>query len=230
MAGEDALFETGVTTGRALRNPFLAGLLRDTELGMWSLSASTLDFLQQQIQRLKPQMVMEFGSGISTVCLARYMQELHGDGDRVYVVSLDQNAGFVQKTIESLETLQLARHARVFHAPLRRQMVEGVESAFYDVPAGLMDPVLQGVQADFVLVDGPAGDHPARFGTLPLVRRWLSPRATFLLDDALRDGELKVAQLWSSLPYVTVSGLHVNGKGLLIGRVAGIESDQPSAK
>jgi hypothetical protein len=41
------------------------------------------------------------------------------------------------------------------------------------------------------------------------------------LDDALRDEELQVAQLWKQLEYIQVDGVYLNGKGLLAGRMAG---------
>jgi predicted O-methyltransferase YrrM len=229
-AGEDPLLPVNRLTDSAeLHNRFLAESLRNVELGTWSIGAQGLNFLEQQIQRLKPQLVLEFGSGVSTVSLARYMRELHGDSERVYVVSVDQDAQFIAETVKLLEARQLARHARIFHAPLRQQNIEGVQALCYDMPAGLMEEAFAARQPDFVLVDGPAADHPARFGTLPLARRWLCPQTHFVLDDALRDGELQVAQLWSRLPYVTVKGLYLGGKGFLVGRVAGQAQRQVKA-
>jgi predicted O-methyltransferase YrrM len=227
---DDALLPPyGSTPSTGLRNRYLADSLRDVELGTWSIGAHCLNFLERRIQRLKPQLVLEFGSGVSTVCLARYMRELHGDPDRVYVVSVDQDPRFIADTIKLLDTRQLAQHARIFLSPLRRQTIEGVDALCYDIPDDRFDDAFTARHPDFVLVDGPAADHPARFGTLPLARHWLSARAYFVLDDALRDGELQVGQMWRRLPYVSVNGFYLREKGLLVGSIAGDTAHQSGA-
>ena len=224
ISGEDALVPRALdlrNRGRDLRNPFLASSLADKELGVWSLTASTLNFLESQIQTFKPKVVLELGSGISTACLARYMLELHGDSNQVYLFSIEQDLSFLQKTIRLLEALQLGKYARIVHSPLCQQMIEGVPDTCYDLSRDFLVRVLEGNRPDFVVIDGPAAGPGARFGTLPLVRHFLSHEARFFLDDALRDGELRIAQLWSRIPYVQVTGVHLPGKGLLVGQVAG---------
>jgi hypothetical protein len=209
------------TTGKSLRNPFLAHHLENTELGTWSLTASALDFLERQVQTLQPRALLEFGSGISTVCLARYMFELHGASDRWYVFSVEQDAKVVQKTTQLAESLQLGRYVRVLHAPLCRQAIEGVQTTCYSLPDDLLQAALQDSRPDLVLIDGPAAEPGARFGTLPLVRMFLNAQTRFFLDDALRDGELETVQRWNQLPYVRTNGIYLDGKGLLVGRVGG---------
>lgn len=221
--GEDVLFpelHTVRISGKALHNPFLSSRLADIELGTWSLAADTLNFLEQQVQILKPKVVLEFGSGISTACLARYMQELHGNSNRVYVFSIEQDAEFLQRTKQLLETLHLEKYCRVVYSPLRARLIEGIRTTCYDLSEDFLREVLEDNRPDFVVIDGPAAEPGARFGTLPLVRHFLSPGARFFLDDALRDGELRIAQLWSRLLYMQVDGVHLIGKGLLVGKVA----------
>ena len=60
-----------------------------------------------------------------------------------------------------------------------------------------------------------------RFGTLPLVHKYLAPRSRLVLDDALRPEELAVAGRWSKLPYVSNLNLCLRGKGLVLGRRRG---------
>ena len=75
------------------------------------------------------------------------------------------------------------------------------------------------IHPDFVVIDGPAAQDGARFGTLPLIRRYLSSGARFYLDDALRDGEIDIAERWARLPYVQVNVVRLTEKGLLLGEV-----------
>ncbi len=220
--GEDVLFpelQPLITTGRALKNPFLARRLADAEVGAWSPPATTLNFLEKQIRALKPKLVLEFGSGISTACLGRYMQEVHGDSDRIYVVSIEQELGFAAKTRQLVEGLQLDKYVRIIHSPLREQVIAGIPTTCYDLSGDILRAALNGRRADFIFIDGPCAEPGARFGTLPLTRPLVAPGARFYLDDSLRDGELQVAQLWSRVTGVDVQGMYVLGKGLLAGQV-----------
>ena len=69
------------------------------------------------------------------------------------------------------------------------------------------------------MIDGPAGPAGVRFGTLPLVQGYVRDGARFVLDDALRDGELAIARDWATLPYANVAGIRLIEKGLLVGTV-----------
>jgi hypothetical protein len=77
----------------------------------------------------------------------------------------------------------------------------------------------KGRTADLVIIDGPSAESGARFGTLPLIRGVTSPAAEFILDDAVRDGELDVAKRWMSLTYLQVDGIRLIERGLLTGKV-----------
>jgi predicted O-methyltransferase YrrM len=204
-----------------LRNPFLAGELASVELGAWSLDVHTLDFLEREIQSRKPLGILEFGSGPSTACLCRYMQELYGRSSRVYVFSVEQDVGVAERTQELLALLGLDAHARIVHAPLRDQTVEGRPTVCYDLPGDFLRTLLSDGRPDFVVIDGPAAEPAQRFGTLPLVESFLRPGAWFCLDDALRYGELEVGELWARRPGVRVDGIHLFGKGLLVGQFVG---------
>jgi len=118
-----------------------------------------------------------------------------------------------------LKDCSLEKNVRLVHCPLRRHVIEGVEITCYDLSDGFLQAVLKDDRPDFVVIDGPAAEPGARFGILPLVRQFLRPRAWFFMDDALRDGELRAAQLLSQLPYVRVDGVYLVGKGLLVGQV-----------
>src|SRR5262245_19513868 len=77
-------------SGRTLRHAVLRKALADDELGTWSMCPKTLDYLEREIQTRRPALILEFGSGISTLCLAQFMRDVHGGGDSVYVCSIEQ--------------------------------------------------------------------------------------------------------------------------------------------
>src|SRR5579872_2978037 len=119
--GADPLFVQLQQTGRLLKNPFLATRFKDTEMGTWSMSPATLNFLEQQIRIDRPKAILEFGSGISTICLARYMAELHGENSGVCVLSIEQDTNTVANTKKRLSDFGLDRLVKVFQAPLVRR-------------------------------------------------------------------------------------------------------------
>jgi predicted O-methyltransferase YrrM len=219
--GRDPLFPLHKSlkeTGKLLRNPILSRALAEDETGMWSMSAATLDFLESEIRHHNPRLLVEFGSGLSTICFAQYMQALHGGSGGVYVYSIEQSAEVVASTLCRLQALRLEQHVRMFHAPLVLQTIEGVSARCYSLPRNF-ESAIADVHPDFVVIDGPAAQDGARFGTLPLIRRYLSSGARFYLDDALRDGEIDIAERWARLPYVQVNVVRLTEKGLLLGEV-----------
>jgi predicted O-methyltransferase YrrM len=221
--GEDPLLprQTSIrTTGQALRHPDLRALLANHELGSWALGAQTLNWLEDQLARARPGLVIEFGSGTSTLCIARFLVDLHGPNALLRVISIDQDESYAAETRELLRLGGLDTYAKVLSTSLRRQEIEGVMTRCYDMPATLNE-VLDGRTADFVVIDGPAAEAGARFGTLPLARPYLSPSAAFVLDDGLRDGEIWVANRWATLPGVQVDGIVNIDKGLVVGHVTG---------
>ena len=60
-----------VRPGTALANPYLSERLADRRFGDWTISAQAMNFLEREIRARAPTRVLEFGSGLSTACLAR---------------------------------------------------------------------------------------------------------------------------------------------------------------
>jgi hypothetical protein len=218
--GRDALFpntEALQLTGRNLQNPVLRRMLEADEMGTWSMSPATLNFLEDEIHKQKPAVILELGSGLSTICLARYMYETHGPDGGTYICSLEQDADVIERTMKRLRALGLEKHVQIFHAPLSWQVIEGVRTSCYSLPQSFVDTIAA-LRPSFVVIDGPASETD-RFGTLPLIRPYLDTNSQFYLDDALRDGELDVAKNWARLPYVQVNGIYLTEKGLLLGNL-----------
>ena len=151
------------------------------------------------VRRVRPEAILEFGSGGGTVALAWAVREAWGASTPPRVLSLEQDAEHVQRTRALLERAGLGGEVLVFHAPLAEQQLEGAPMTCYAIPTALQQS-LGPRRVDFVVIDGPAGPAGIRFGTMPLARPLVRAGATFLLDDALRDGELEIARRWSRFP------------------------------
>ena len=219
LRGENVLAPTyrqARRSARDLKDPELTQLLSGEELGTWALGPKTIDLIGREIKKRQPQLILELGSGISTVCLAHFMSEVHGRGDRVRVVSIEQSQEMTDRTIERLEAAALDRIARVVTKELTEQTIEHQGTTCYDLSD--LGGILPGL-AEMVLIDGPAGPAGVRFGTLPLVAPHCVMGARFFLDDALRDGELDIARSWSNLRGVEIEGIVPLETGLLIGSI-----------
>jgi predicted O-methyltransferase YrrM len=223
-AGSSPLTPASKTVdGRTLRIAPLADLLDGVQLGMWTLGPRSLEALAEAVARRRPRMVIEFGSGVSTVALAWALREALGHSDLPRLVSIEQESTHADRTRVLLASVGLDDECIIVPAPLDEQIIEGVRTTCYSLPDGWAD-ALAGRRADMVVIDGPAGIDGIRFGTLPLVSSVTEEGATFILDDALRDGELDIARRWRRLPYVEVDGISLVEHGLLQGRLVHRES------
>jgi Methyltransferase domain len=206
-------------TGSALPDPELSVLFPDAELGGWALGPSTLKWIRNLVRRTRPTLILEFGSGISTVCAAKFAADAHPGDLQTRVLSIEQSPDHATRTQELLRRARLNSLVRVVTAPLEEQVLEGFQTTCYRIPdsAGAGLP-----PADLILVDGPAGPAGIRLGTLALARPFAAKVANFVLDDALREGELGIAARWNRWPWVSVRGTIPIEKGLLVGRIDGL--------
>jgi predicted O-methyltransferase YrrM len=203
---------------REVADPGLRELLAGRELGVWALGPEAIERLARTFRTLRPAHVIEFGSGVSTLCLAFLARE-QGGAEPPVIVSFDQEAAHAGATEDWLERAGLDAFATVHHAPLAPIDWEGRSVSTYQLPAGWEGA--HDRQAGLVMVDGPAAEDGARYATLPLVRGMLAPGAVVVLDDALRDGELDVARRWLAEGWIVSPGIVLTDKGLLVGGVPG---------
>jgi predicted O-methyltransferase YrrM len=145
--------------------------------------------------------VVELGSGVSTVLLARLLTQRHPTSEfRLVTVEHDEN--WAEWVSGQLDREGLGGSVTVVHAPLRSHPLAEPGRFWYDRGAltyGL-DATLRGEPIDLLIVDGPpayqAGNELARYPALPALRDRLAPGATVVLDDIERPGEQEVLSRW----------------------------------
>ncbi|MGH8828609.1 MAG: class I SAM-dependent methyltransferase [Jiangellaceae bacterium] len=145
--------------------------------------------------------VVELGSGISTVLLARLLHQRPPSGG-FSLTAVEHDAHWVTWVTEQLDREDIGSDIQVIHAPLVRHPQAQHDLGWYDPDAlseGLKS-ALQGDQIDLLLVDGPPAYTPgcglARYPALPVLREWLAPGATVVLDDVERPGEQEILRRW----------------------------------
>ncbi len=191
----------------------------------WAASPEALRHMVQTILLYKPDLVIELGSGSSTVWMAGAL-ERNGHG---HIVSLDHEAKFAEATRQRLTQHRLSHRAQVLHAPLVPTTAGGRQYLWYDL-APLRD-LPQG-KASLLVVDGPPGGSQrlARYPALPQLAPWLAQDAIVLLDDAARKDEQQIARLWiadSSLG-VWAQSFFPTEKGLSVLRRQATSANQAS--
>lgn len=196
------------TAGENIPIAELRGFFDGRVLGEWTLDADSMLFLWQRLQAEKPKVIVECGSGVSTLLFARYLSLYQPDG---VLLSLEQSAEETKVAQDRLEKHGLAKFVKMYHAPMvseeRGYNLNGVETW----------PGMQ--RFDWILVDGPAGNNLVRYYTIADMQKLANPGARWFLDDSFRDNELNVLSKWAELPGVKVEGIYPIGKGLSTGTI-----------
>ena len=154
----------------------------------WQLSAQALQEVVRQVLLDRPKVVVECGSGASTMWIGRALRQV-GEGR---LISREDSADWVGIVGGLLQYEGLSR-VEVRHAPIEPVEVAGGKQPWYAVSA-LADVE----QVDLLLVDGPPGrtSKLARYPAVPALRGKLRPGATILLDDCHRRDEKETLRRW----------------------------------
>ena len=136
------------------------------------------------VRKYKPKTIVELGSGVSTLVLAKSV----GRGGKV--ISIDHSEEYAGYTRELLKDHGI-RNVEIRVAPLKKYP-GGIE--WYDV-----SKIKNIRRIDLLLIDGPPAvtDPAARLPALAEFAPKLSPRAVVVLDDAIRESENKLADAFA---------------------------------
>ena len=176
----------------------------------WAVSPDALNILIQEFLAKRPRLVVECGSGVSTLWLALVAKKIGLD---TRIVALDHDPVFAAKTNRLLEQHGVGDIASARIAPLVEVIAGEATQAWYE-PSALTDLDDIGL----VFVDGPpAATGPlARYPALPLLWDKLSPGASIVLDDTIRQDELNIIAQWteshpelSTESFDTEKGTHI---------------------
>jgi predicted O-methyltransferase YrrM len=156
----------------------------------WAASPDLLLVLVDLIMTERPSLVVECGSGASTLWLALAMRRFGIDGR---IVALDHDPAFGGQTRDLLARHDVRDLAEVRDAPLESFSLDGQTYLWYASKAW---EDLAGI--DLLFVDGPPATtgHQARYPALPLLGGSLSPAATVVLDDLIVPDMQETLRLW----------------------------------
>ncbi|KQM84124.1 class I SAM-dependent methyltransferase [Agromyces sp. Leaf222] len=156
----------------------------------WAASPDALRVLVRYVDETRPTLVVECGSGSSSVWLGYSVQRVGGR-----LVALEHDAGYAERSRRLVAEHGLGDVVDVRLAPLEpwRPEPDAPSQPWY-AAAALAD--LDGI--GLVFVDGPpaaTGPH-ARYPAVPSLLARCVPGARFVLDDAARDEERELGERW----------------------------------
>jgi predicted O-methyltransferase YrrM len=171
----------------------------------WSLDRHTAHELSATLHHRQPRIVVEAGSGSSTVLLGEYAARTGAT-----VVSLEHSRVHHALTAQRLRERGLTDHVRLVLADLGNRDTLFGSMPWYraDLPTAI----------DFALIDGPPGTV-GRSAAMPALWPSLAGEWRVWLDDAHRDGELSAVAVWAGAYPITVETVALP-KGLAVIRPA----------
>jgi predicted O-methyltransferase YrrM len=172
----------------------------------WAASPDVLLTLFEIAQRTTPRVILDLGSGMSTLVLAK-------SAPQAKIISVDNSEEYAEKTRKLLAAHAIT-NVEIRVAPLTAHH-SGVE--WYDTS------VLGDIsEIDLLFIDGPPGskNNQARLPAVAECLKKLKANAVIVIDDAARDGERAMAEKFAqALPTHTLEFLpHEKGTAIIAPR------------
>jgi predicted O-methyltransferase YrrM len=193
-----------------LQSYFATGELLNinTERHRWPISPDFSLFLIELIETHDYDLIIEFGSGISTVIIAKAIAKTakrSSGKEPTALISFEHLEKYFQQSLAMLKQAGMAEKVRLELTPLEPYMApNGNIYPYYSCHALLAALAQQHPRPGtriLVLVDGPpaaTGKH-ARYPAAPSILKFFSgANLSFLLDDYIRDDEKEIAALWEA--------------------------------
>lgn len=160
-------------------------------LGNWAISAHFLEHLVREIYLRKPNLIVECGSGTSTLVSAACLKDI-GKGK---IISFDHEDYYALKTRNLLKVEGLENIASVITAPIKEINIADRNWKWYGAE---IDKIIS-EKIDILVVDGPPGKlQPlSRYPAVLVLKEYLADDILIMLDDGNREDEEKIAKAWA---------------------------------
>lgn len=175
----------------------------------WPVSPDFGHYLLQTLETQRYDLIIEFGSGTSTILMASVLKNQQKKIDRsenqTLLITFEHLKKYLELTKEALKSFGLTDSTTLVLAELEQKIDEsdGQVYDYYQCENTLMTAAnTRNVQRILVVVDGPpaaTGKH-ARYPSVPLILKYF-PLAELdvLLDDFDRQDEKEIVSKWTKL-------------------------------
>lgn len=162
-----------------------------------SLRFSSITYLLNDIVINNRKCIVEFGSGISTICIAKLIQQLNLKDITVFSVDnnqewLDIISGYLNGAIDQDKF-------NLIHADLCKNGLSLGSNSWYNISALEKLNDYKG-KVDCVVIDGPEAWYKdielSRYPALPYIYEYLTENCSIFLDDTNRCGEQLILNKW----------------------------------
>ncbi len=155
--------------------------------------AASPDFLKLLVDTIlsdNPKLVVELGSGISTIFAGKALEK-NGIGD---LISIDNDNKYAEVTRKKIRLEKLSDIAKVVTAELKLQTINDQNYMWYD--NSFKNEINQKI--DLLIVDGPPRilNKKARYPALPLLKDHFSDNIIILIDDGKRKDDSETVNRW----------------------------------
>jgi hypothetical protein len=174
----------------------------------WPISPDFGCLLVQRLMSTPYDLIIEFGSGTSTVLIAEYLKRSFSDKEnqpqKKKYIAFEHLNNFLEETKMHLISRHLLDFVDLQEAKLKSGSFHNDTYNFYDCEENLKR-LAEGLPEKariLVLVDGPPADtcHHARFPAFPVITNtFKNTQIDFLLDDYIREDEQEIAKKWESI-------------------------------
>lgn len=160
-----------------------------------SISFPSLVYILNDISVNSRCSVVEFGSGYSTLVIAKL---LAGGEKSSRIISIEEDKQWADKMQRVIARENLSDIAKVVHSPVSNADSDSSRHGWYDREQ--INRALEDMQFDCAIIDGPTAWKPEwamrRYGAGPFLKNRLGSEFTIFLDDADRPGEQKILRSW----------------------------------
>lgn len=156
----------------------------------WAATPELAVTVLKEIIRNKPNIIVELGSGVTTLISAYGLEKYNPEGK---VISFDHDADFAGISKREIELHGLEKVVDLHIAPLKNVNVNGSTHTWYDSTFLKFEQKI-----DLLVVDGPPvkTEKYARYPALPLLNQYLSENCVIIIHDTKRSQESTIVKKW----------------------------------
>lgn len=166
----------------------------------WSMTPQAILHILNIISLNKSKSIIEFGSGATTVYIAKLLQIEHSEAQ---FISIESSMEWKEKMEKQLADNGLEDYVQIIYAPLEKV---DQKNAFKNQETWYATEILEEAISDIsnfdlVIVDGPFGGSTpyARYSAFPFLQEKTTQETVWMLDDTGRAEEVEILNEWQTL-------------------------------
>jgi hypothetical protein len=154
----------------------------------YSISFQTIQHVINDLIVYEPEIILEFGSGISTQVINNFITS---NQLNTRFISIDDDQVWQNRIKRTCENIEFYCFPLVSNHPMSYQS----RGVWFSIPE---DHIINSLIFDLVLIDAPKGDicSLSRFGFIPFLSKKLNKNSIIYLDDTNRSDEDLIAKLF----------------------------------